>query len=66
MRRHRIPYLIPVPLRGQGLIALCQGQRSYQTRYTFNARTAEVYTTDIVLVRRYTPVSADGMVWISW
>lgn len=53
LRRHRIPYVIPVPLRGQGLQALCRGQRSYRTRYTFNAGTAEAYTTDIVLVRRY-------------
>jgi hypothetical protein len=53
LRQHRIPYVIPVPLRGQGLKALCHGQRSYQTRYTFNATTAEAYTTDVVLVRRY-------------
>ena len=53
LRRHRIPYVIPVPLRGQGLKALCGGQRSYQVRYTFNATTAKPYTTDIVLVRRY-------------
>lgn len=53
LRRHRIPYVIPVPLRGKGLKALCHGQRSYQTRYTFNARTADAYTTDLVLVRRY-------------
>lgn len=53
LRRHRIPYVIPVPLRGQGLKALCCGQRSYQTRYTFNATTPEPYTTEIVLVRRY-------------
>lgn len=53
LRRHRIPYVIPVPLRGQGLKALCHGQCSYQTRYTFKAGTAEAYTTDIVLVRRY-------------
>ena len=53
LRRHRIPYVIPVPLRGRGLKALCHEQRSYQTRYAFNAGTAEAYTTDIVLVRRY-------------
>ena len=53
LRHHRIPYVIPVPLRGQGLQALCCGQRSYQTRYTFNATTPEPYTTDLVLVRRY-------------
>ncbi len=53
LRQHRIPYVIPVPLRGQGLKARCHGQRSYQTRYTLNATTAEAYTTDVVLVRRY-------------
>lgn len=53
LRRHRIPYVVPVPLRGQGLKALCHGRRSYPTRYTFNAKTAEPYTTDLVLVRRY-------------
>ena len=53
LRRHRIPYVVPVPLRGQGLKALCHGRRSYQTRYTFNAKTADAYSTDIVLVRRY-------------
>jgi putative transposase len=53
LRRHRMPYVVPVPLRGQGLRALCHGRRSYQTRYTFNAKTADAYTTDLVLVRRY-------------
>lgn len=53
LRRHRIPYVIPVPLRGKALRALCHGPQSYQTHYTFNAATAEAYTTDIVLVRRY-------------
>ena len=53
LRRHRIPYVIPVPLRGNGLKTLCRGQRSYATRYTFNAKTAEAYTTDLVWVRRY-------------
>jgi hypothetical protein len=53
LRRHRIAYVIPVPLRGQGLKVLCRGQRSYATRYSFNARTAEAYATDLVCVRRY-------------
>ena len=53
LRRHRIPYVVPVPLRGQGLKALCRGRRSYQTRYTFNAKRVDAYTTDLVLVRRY-------------
>jgi hypothetical protein len=66
LRRHRIPYIIPVPLRGQGLKALCCGQRSYQTRYTFNATTAQPYTTDIVLVRRYRAVrrGRHGVDWL--
>jgi DDE family transposase len=53
LRRHRIPYVIPVPLRGQALKALCQGRRSYRVRYTFNAESAEAYTTDLVLVCKY-------------
>lgn len=53
LRRHRVPYIIPVPLRGQGLHALCTGRHSYRTRYTFNADTPDAYTTDLVLVRKY-------------
>lgn len=53
LRQQRIPYVIPVPLRGRGLKALCHGRRSYQTGYTFNAQTRKAYTTDLVLVRRY-------------
>jgi len=53
LRRHRIPYVIPVPLRGRGLKALCHGRRSYQTHYTFNAKTAAPYTTDLVVVCQY-------------
>jgi hypothetical protein len=48
LRRYRIPYIVPVPLRGHGLRTLCHGWRSDQTHYTFNARTA-----DVVLARRY-------------
>ena len=53
LRCHRIPYVIPVPLRGQALKALCHGSRGRRVRYTFNAGTAEAYTTDLVLVRKY-------------
>lgn len=53
LRRHRISYVVPVPLRGHGLCSLCRGRRNYMTRYTFNAKTADAYTTDLVLVRRY-------------
>ena len=53
LRRHRIPYVIPLPFRGNGLKALRRGHRSYATRYTFNAHTSEAYSTEVVLVRRY-------------
>jgi hypothetical protein len=53
LRRHRIPYVIPVPLRGNGLKGLCHGQHSYTACYTFNVKTANAYTTDLVFVRRY-------------
>jgi putative transposase len=53
LRRHRVPYVIPVPLRGKALKALCRGRQSYRVRYTFNAHTGEAYTTDLVLVRKY-------------
>lgn len=53
LRRHRIAYVIPVPLHGQALLALCTGRRSYRTRYTFNPGTAEAYTTDLVIVCKY-------------
>lgn len=53
LRRHRIAYVIPVPLRGKALKALCAGRRSYRTQYTFNADTPEAYTTDLVLVCKY-------------
>jgi putative transposase len=53
LRRQRIPYVIPVPLRGKALKALCRGRHSYRTRYTFNANTPKAYTTDLVLVCKY-------------
>ncbi len=53
LRRHRIAYVIPVPLHGRALKALCTGRRSYRTRYTFNPGTAEAYSTDLVIVCKY-------------
>ncbi len=53
LRRHRIRYVIPVPLHGKALLALCTGRRSYRTRYTFNPGTADAYTTDLVIVCKY-------------
>lgn len=52
-RRHRIGYIIPIPRHGKALKALCQGRRSYRTRYTFNPHTSDAYTTDIVVVCKY-------------
>lgn len=62
LRAHRLPYLIPIPLRGKkdeqgvyqgGIGQLFVGRRSYYTRYTFNADTPDAYTTDVALVRTY-------------
>ena len=62
LRAHRLPYIIPVPLRGKkdengvyqgGIGQLFTGRRSYYTRYTFNADTPDAYTTDVALVRTY-------------
>ena len=53
LRRHRVAYVIPVPVRGKALKALRRGRRSYRTRYTFNAGTPDAYPTDLVLVRKY-------------
>lgn len=53
LRRHRIGYVIPIPRAGKALKALCTGRRSYRTHYTFNPHTATGYTTDIVIVCKY-------------
>ena len=56
LRNKRLPYLIPLPIKGKtgGLKALCQGKASTRTVHTFNAGTAKAYTTDVVLICRYT------------
>jgi hypothetical protein len=60
LRRHRWPYIIPIPLRGKkdeqgvyqgGIGQLFVGRRGYYTRYTFNAGKSEAYTTDVAIVR---------------
>lgn len=55
LRRHRLPYLIPIPLRGQqgGIRQLFVGRKGYRTTYTFNAGTPQQYTTDVIVIRRY-------------
>ena len=56
LRSQRIPYLIPIPKRGKsgGIPALFVGRCSYRARYTFNANTERAYTTDVILICRYT------------
>ncbi len=55
LRRRRLPYLIPIPHRGGkgGIGSLFVGRQSYQTLYTFNRGTQHAYTTEVVLVRKY-------------
>lgn len=55
LRRHRLPYLIPLPLRGKagGIRQLFVGRKSYRTTYTFNADTPQQYTTEVIVIRRY-------------
>lgn len=51
LRRRRLPYLIAVPARGgeQSLRQFFRG-RSRPLRYTFNRRTKQPYTTEVVIV----------------
>jgi DDE family transposase len=55
LRRRRVPYIIRVPQRGQagGIRALFVEARSYRTRYTFNRQNKKAYTTDAIIVRKY-------------
>lgn len=55
LRRHRLPYLIPIPLRGKdgGIRKLFVGRHGYRTTYTFNEGTPQQYTTDVIVIRRY-------------
>jgi putative transposase len=55
LRQRRVPYIIPIPARGGagGIKSLFTGRRSYPTRYTFNRGTAQAYTTEVVIVCKY-------------
>ncbi len=55
LRRRRIPYLIPIPRKGKsgGIRSLFVGRGSYRTTYTFNAGKDNAYTTDVILICRY-------------
>ena len=48
--------LIACPIRGKtgGTRALCQGQRSYRTRYTFKDGSAEAFTAELAVCRTVT------------
>ena len=56
LRQRRIPYLIPIPRKGKtgGIRALFVGKKSYRTIYTFNEGKQNAYTTDVILICRYT------------
>ena len=53
LTQRRQSAIIACPIRGKtgGTRALCQGQRSYRTSYTFNASTAEAFTADVMVCR---------------
>lgn len=54
LKKHRIPYLIPIPPRGRsgGIRTLFVGKKSYRTTYTFHPKTPWAYTTQILIIRR--------------
>ena len=55
LRQRRLPYLIPIPVKGKsgGIRQLFTGRQSYRTTYTFNAGKNTAYTTDVIVIRRY-------------
>ena len=55
LRHRRLPYLIPIPVKGKagGIRQLFTGRTSYRTTYTFNAGKDSAYTTDVIIIRRY-------------
>ncbi len=55
LRQRRLPYLIPIPVKGKsgGIRQLFTGRKSYRTTYTFNAGKKTAYTTDVIVIRRY-------------
>ena len=55
LRQRRLPYLIPIPVKGKsgGIRRLFTGKKSYRTTYTFNAGKDSAYTTDVIVIRRY-------------
>jgi len=70
LRRRRVPYLIPIPRRGQsgGIRSLFVGRGSYRTIYTFNAGKDNAYTTDVILICRYSKgrYGRQGVEWFAY
>ena len=55
LRQRCLPYLIPIPVKGKsgGIRQLFSGRKSYRSTYTFNANKPQAYTTDVIVIRRY-------------
>ncbi len=55
LRQRRLPYLIPIPVKGKsgGIRQLFTGRKSHRTAYTFNANKPQEYTTDVIVIQRY-------------
>jgi putative transposase len=55
LRQRRVPYIVPIPQRGgkNGIKQLCGGRQSCRTRYTFKRTTPQAYTTEVVIVCKY-------------
>jgi putative transposase len=53
LTQRRQPAIIACPIRGKtgGTRALCRGQSSYRTRYTFNAGSAQAFTAEVAVCR---------------
>ena len=70
LRRRRVPYLIPIPRRGQsgGIRSLFVGRASYRTVYTFNKGKDNAYTTDVILICRYSKgrYGRNGIEWFAY
>jgi hypothetical protein len=56
LSQHQQAALIACPIRGKtgGTRALCQGQRSYRTSYTFREGSAEAFTAELAVCRTVT------------
>src|SRR5215210_6473392 len=55
LRQRRVPYIVPIPQRGgkNGIKQRCCGRQSCRPRYTFKRTTPQAYTTEMVIVCKY-------------